>query len=58
MEAQDFFEQTQHQLKEMQNVFTAYNLGEELSFDQLQTLKMHAYLLYNDLVVADQKRDA
>lgn len=49
MEAQDFFEQTKHQMLEMQTVFYAYNLGEELSADQIETLKDEAGRIFDML---------
>ena len=49
MEAQDFFEQTKHQMLEMRNVFYAYNLGEELSADQIEFLMEEASRIQNML---------
>jgi len=49
MEAQDFFEQSKHQMLEMATVFYAYNLGEELSADQIETLKDEAGKIFNML---------
>jgi len=53
MEAQDFFEQTKHQLNEIWSVFHAYNLGEELSIEQIEALKQEAGNIFNMLRKAE-----
>jgi len=46
MDAQDFYEQSKHQMSEAIGIFKAYSLGEDLTPDQLHDLCLQANELF------------